>query len=106
MHANTPRDAVKRLEQMVSMAGMALSPLAIRSQIASAVCLLMQLQRLPDGRRRLVSLSEITGMEGDVYQMHDHCNHETLRGFGKHSPKGVPTHCPARAAHEGADLRD
>jgi pilus assembly protein CpaF len=71
VHANTPRDAIKRLEQMVSMAGMALSPVAIRSQIASAVRLLVQLQRLPDGRRRLVSLSEITGMEGEVFQMHE-----------------------------------
>src|SRR5438128_6418820 len=71
VHANSPRDAIKRLEQMVSMAGMSMNPLAIRSQIASAVRLLIQLQRLPDGRRRLVSISEITGMEGEVFQLHE-----------------------------------
>jgi len=51
-------------------------------------------ERLPDGRRRLVSLSEITGMEGEVCQMHDHGNHETLRGFGKHSQKAYPHTAP------------
>jgi pilus assembly protein CpaF len=71
VHANTPRDAIKRLEQMVSMAGMSMTPLSTRSQIASAVRLLIQLQRLPDGRRRIVSISEITGMEGEVVQMHE-----------------------------------
>jgi len=71
VHANSPRDAIKRLEQMVGMAGMPMNNLSIRSQIASAVRLLVQLQRLPDGRRRLVSISEITGMEGEVLQMHE-----------------------------------
>src|SRR4051794_27938863 len=71
VHANSPRDAIKRLEQMVSMAGMTLSNASVRSQIASAIRLLIQLQRLPDGRRRVMSVSEITGMEGDVIQMHE-----------------------------------
>jgi pilus assembly protein CpaF len=71
VHANSPRDAIKRLEQMVGMAGMPMNNLSIRSQIASAVRLLVQLQRLPDGRRRLVSISEITGTEGEVLQMHE-----------------------------------
>ena len=71
VHANSPRDALKRLEQMVSMAGMSISPGSIRSQIASAIRLLIQLVRMPDGRRRLVSISEITGMEGEVTQMHE-----------------------------------
>jgi pilus assembly protein CpaF len=71
VHANSPRDAIKRLEQMVSMAGMGMNPLSTRSQIASAIRLLIQLQRLPDGRRRLVSIGEITGMEGEVVQMHE-----------------------------------
>src|SRR5437667_7211896 len=71
VHANSPRDAIKRLEQMVSMAGMNMNSISIRSQIASAMRLLIQLQRLPDGRRRLVSISEITGMEGEVFQMHE-----------------------------------
>lgn len=71
VHANSPRDAIKRLEQMVSMAGMSIAPLSTRSQIASAIRLLVQVQRLPDGRRRVVSISEITGMEGEVVQMHE-----------------------------------
>jgi pilus assembly protein CpaF len=71
VHANSPRDAIKRLEQMVSMAGMNVTPMSIRSQIASAIRLLIQLQRLPDGRRKVTSIAEITGMEGEVVQMHD-----------------------------------
>jgi pilus assembly protein CpaF len=71
IHANTPRDAVKRLEQMIGMAGMPMTLGSIRSQIASAITLVLQVQRLPDGKRRLVSVSEITGMENEVIQMHE-----------------------------------
>src|SRR3984885_1348676 len=71
IHANSPRDALKRLEQMIAMAGIGLPMSSIRSQVASAITLIMQLQRLPDGRRRLISIDEITGMEGDVIQMHE-----------------------------------
>jgi pilus assembly protein CpaF len=71
IHANSPRDALKRLEQMVAMAGMGLPIPSIRSQIASAVTIIVQLQRLPDGRRKLISVNEISGMEGDVIQMHE-----------------------------------
>jgi pilus assembly protein CpaF len=71
IHANTPRDAVGRLEQMVGMAGMPMSQLSVRSQIASAISLIVQVQRLSDGSRRIVSISEITGMEGEVVQMQE-----------------------------------
>ena len=71
IHANTPRDALKRLEQMVGMAGLSMSMSSVRSQIASAIRLIIQLQRLSDGRRRVVSVGEITGMEGDVIQMQE-----------------------------------
>jgi pilus assembly protein CpaF len=71
IHANTPRDALSRLEQMVGMAGVALIPRSIRQQIASAIQLILQLQRLSDGKRRLTSVAEITGMEGDVVQMQE-----------------------------------
>ena len=71
IHANSPRDALKRLEQMVAMAGMGLPAPSIRAQIASAITLVMQLQRLPDGRRRLISINEIRGMEGETIQMHE-----------------------------------
>jgi pilus assembly protein CpaF len=71
IHANSPRDAVKRLEQMIGMAGMPMTLGSIRSQIASAINVVIQVQRLPDGKRRLTSVSEITGMEGDVVQMQE-----------------------------------
>src|SRR6266566_3093818 len=71
IHANNPRDALKRLEQMVGMADVPMNIASIRGQIASAITLVLQLQRLPDGKRRLISVSEITGMEGDVVQMHE-----------------------------------
>ena len=71
VHANSPRDALKRLEQMVAMAGMTTTVASIRSQIASAITLAVQLQRLPDGKRRMTSISEITGMEGEVIQMQE-----------------------------------
>ncbi len=71
VHANSPRDALKRLEQMVGMAGLPMTIASIRSQIASAIHLVVQLQRLSDGRRRVTSIGEITGMEGDVIQMQE-----------------------------------
>ena len=69
IHANTPRDAVTRLEQMIVMAGFGMAPSSTRAQIASAIRLVIQLQRLSDGTRRVVNVSEITGMESDVVQM-------------------------------------
>jgi len=71
IHANSPRDALKRLEQMVAMADIGMSPGSVRSTIASAIRVVVQLQRLPDGRRRAMSISEITGMEGEVIQMQE-----------------------------------
>jgi pilus assembly protein CpaF len=71
IHANTPRDSLSRLEQMVGMAGFGMSQLSIRSQIASAIRLIVQLNRLSDGRRRVVSITEITGVEGDVVQLQE-----------------------------------
>jgi pilus assembly protein CpaF len=71
IHANNPRDALSRMEQMVGMAGMPMSQLSIRSQIASAIQLIIQLSRLRDGSRRVTSISELTGMEGDVVQIQE-----------------------------------
>ena len=71
IHANSPPDALKRLEQMVGMAGMAMTGSSVRSQIASALTLVIQLQRLPDGRRRVTSVSEITGFDNDAIAMSD-----------------------------------
>jgi pilus assembly protein CpaF len=66
VHANTPRDALARLETMILMAGTNLPNRAMREQISSALDLIIQVQRLSDGTRRLVSITEVTGMEGDV----------------------------------------
>lgn len=71
VHANTARDALSRVEQMISMSGIEMSARAARAQIASAINVVVQIGRLSDGRRRLLSLSEITGMEGDVVTMQD-----------------------------------
>jgi pilus assembly protein CpaF len=71
IHANTPRDAIARLENMVGMAGANLTPRATRQQIASAVTVIIQATRMSDGGRKLISIQEITGMEGDVITMHE-----------------------------------
>ena len=71
VHANTPRDALSRVEQMIGMSGIEISPRSARAQIASAINVIIQVERLSDGRRRLVSLAELTGMEGDVITMQE-----------------------------------
>lgn len=69
VHANSPRDALSRLENMVSMSGISFPTRTLREQIASAIDLVLQVERHEDGRRRIVSLCEINGMEGDVVTM-------------------------------------
>lgn len=71
IHANSPRDALTRLEHMVSMAGLNIPPRAMRQQISSALSVIVQISRLSDGKRKLVSLQEITGCEGDVISMQE-----------------------------------
>lgn len=71
IHANTPRDALSRLEQMLGMTGMPMTVASIRGQIASAIRLIVQLTRLSDGKRKVTSIAEITGMEGDIIQMQE-----------------------------------
>ncbi len=71
VHANTPRDALARVEQMVGMAGLDMPARSTRGQISSAIHVVIQVARLADGRRRLVSLSELTGMEGDIVTMQE-----------------------------------
>ena len=71
VHANSPRDALSRLETMVMMAGMELPSRAIREQVASAVHLIVQIGRLTDGSRKIVSISEVQGMEGNVIVLQD-----------------------------------
>jgi pilus assembly protein CpaF len=71
IHANTPRDALYRLDTMVAMANLNLPDKAIRHQVASAINLVIQVSRMADGSRRVINISEITGMEGDVITMQD-----------------------------------
>ena len=71
VHANSPRDALARVENMVLMAGIDLPITAIREQVASALHLIVQLQRFPDGTRKVVRVSEVTGMEGGTVTMQD-----------------------------------
>ena len=71
IHSNTPRDALARLENMVGMAGANLTARATRQQICSAVTVVVQVTRLTDGTRKLVSLQEITGMEGEIIAMQE-----------------------------------
>ena len=71
IHANSPRDALYRLDTMVAMANLNIPEKAVRQQVASAVNMVVQLTRLSDGRRRVTAITEITGMEQDVITMQD-----------------------------------
>jgi len=88
LHANTPRDAITRLEQMVAMGDMKITPEAVAGQIASAIGIIVQAVRLSDGQRKITSVSEVTGMEGPIIQMQEIFNY-TRTGTGpKHEVIG------------------
>ena len=94
IHANTPRDALARLETMVLMAGIELPVRAIREQVASAIDVIVQLERLRDGTRRCVQISEVQGMEGDVVVMQDIFKFEQMgieggKIIGRLQPTGI-----------------
>ncbi|MET0295481.1 MAG: ATPase, T2SS/T4P/T4SS family, partial [Phenylobacterium sp.] len=99
IHANTPRDAITRLEQMVAMGGLSLTPEAVRGQIASAVGMIVQVMRLSDGKRKVMSVTEITGMEGQVVQMQEifafHRTHTNADGavIGEFRATGLRPRC-------------
>jgi pilus assembly protein CpaF len=71
IHANNPREAISRLEQLIGMAGLPMTVGSIRGQISAAIRMIVQLQRLSDGKRRVTSIAEITGLEGDIVQMQE-----------------------------------
>ncbi len=94
LHANNTRDALSRLETMVLMSGMALPHRAIREQVAAAIDLIVQLSRMRDGSRRVISISEVQGMEGDVITMADifkfeQTGYENNRVIGRLRPTGI-----------------
>jgi pilus assembly protein CpaF len=109
LHANRPREALMRLENLVGMASSNLSPRAIRQQIAAAVDMIIQVSRMRDGSRRITYISEITGMEGEVITMQDlyTCDVTGEGTDGKLTVEfknhGVRPHCLPKAAYFGLD---
>ncbi len=109
LHANTPREALTRMENMIGMAGINLPSKAVRTQIASAVNLIVQISRMRDGVRRVTHVTEIVGMEGDViitqdlftFEFQGEDEHGKLIGEFKSS--GIRPHCTPQAAYFGLD---
>ncbi len=99
IHSNNPREAISRLEQMVAMGGMNIGPEAVRYQIAAAVGLVVQVNRLSDGKRKVTHITEIVGMEGNVVQMQDiflfNRTHTDADGtvHGEHRATGLRPRC-------------
>ena len=110
IHANTPRDALYRLDAMVAMANLNIPERAVRQQIASAINLVIQVSRLSDGTRKVTQISEITGMEGDVISMQDIFVFERDgigvggRVVGRFRATGVRPRCSERLAAAGTML--
>ena len=110
IHANSARDAVSRLENMISMAGIEMPIKALRAQIASAVNLIVQASRLQDGSRRMVSITEVTGMEGEVISMQEVFRFQRVgltpdnKIIGHFTATGVRSHFSERFRMWGYDL--
>lgn len=110
IHANSARDGVSRLENMIAMAGIEMPLKAVRSQISSAVNLIVQASRLQDGSRRMVSITEITGMEGDVISMQEVFRYQRTgltpdnKIIGHFTATGVRSHFSDRFKMWGYDL--
>ncbi|VDC22312.1 Putative conjugal transfer protein/MT3759 [Pseudogemmobacter humi] len=110
IHANNPRDGISRLENMVAMAGIEMPLKAVRSQIASAVNLIVQASRLQDGTRRMTSVTEITGMEGEVISMQEIFRFERLgvepsgKIIGRFNATGIRSAYSDRFRQWGFDL--
>jgi len=112
-HANTPRDTISRLETMVMMAGMELPLIAIRSQIVSAVDIIVQQSRFRDGSRRITNITELTGIEGDVVSMQDIFVYETQgqmdsqgHFIGKFKSTGIRPHCLEKIRNNGIAVHE
>ncbi|WP_458789883.1 CpaF family protein [Yoonia sp. MH D7] len=110
IHANSARDGVSRLENMIAMAGIDMPIKAMRSQISSAVNLIVQASRLQDGSRRMTSITEITGMEGDVISMQEIFRYQRVgltpdnKIIGHFTATGVRSHFSDRFKLWGYDL--
>ncbi|MGN6504080.1 MAG: CpaF family protein [Tepidisphaeraceae bacterium] len=110
IHANNPRDAISRLEVMIAMAGYDIPTKALRSQVASAVNIIIQANRLVGGRRKVTRVTEITGMEGEAVQMHDLFVFEQKgvdgdgHATGQFICNGIRPKCADRIEHRGIKL--
>jgi pilus assembly protein CpaF len=110
IHANTPRDALYRLDTMVAMANLNIPEKAIRQQIASAVNLIVQVSRMADGTRKVMAISELTGMEGEVITMQDIFLFERTglgpdgKVRGRFKATGIRPKCSDRLASAGVQL--
>ena len=109
LHANTPREALTRLENMIGMAGINLPSKAVRTQIASAVNLIVQVSRMRDGVRRITHVTEVVGMEGDVIITQDLFTFE-FKGedengklIGEFRSSGIRPNCAPQAAYFGLE---
>jgi len=112
IHANSPRDAMIRLENMVSLAGIKVGIHPIRRQIASAINVVIQVARLSDGTRKVLSVQEITGMEGDMIEMQEIFSYEQHglsaegRVNGAFVASGIRPRFAEHIAREGYQLPD
>ena len=110
IHANSARDSVARLENMIAMAGIEMPLKAVRAQISSAVHLIVQASRLQDGSRRMVSITEVTGMEGEVISMQEVFRYQRVgltpdnKIIGHFTATGVRSHFSERFRMWGYDL--
>jgi pilus assembly protein CpaF len=110
VHANNTRDALGRLEVMIAMAGFDLPVKGLRTQISSAINIIVQARRLTGGKRKVVSVSEITGMEGDLISLHDLFTFEQRgvdangHAFGFFRVHGLRPKCADRIEHRGVRL--
>jgi len=110
IHANSARDALSRLEVMVGMGAMTISETALRSLVTSAIHIIVHLARLPDGKRRFISLSEITGMENgkitmqDIFIFEQEGMDSSGNIFGRFKATGIPTAFSRHIEHSGIKL--
>ncbi len=110
LHANSPRDALSRLETMVAMASLNLPDRAVRVQIANAIDIIVQVSRLSDGSRRVKQIAEVTGMEADVITMQDIFTFDQTgvdedgRVIGRLRATGIRPRCMDRLKAHGFDM--
>jgi pilus assembly protein CpaF len=112
LHANTPRDALARLETMISMANLSLPERGMRQQIASAIDIVVHVSRLADGKRKIIQIAELVGMEGEVITMQDLFTFDRFgidtdgSVLGSFKATGIRPRCAERLQAYGIDLAE